>query len=92
MVRLEGFLNTKYFMLITQKNLIFCFCQMYCSGEYPSHQAQVMCLLFLPFYFSTTLRDSVLFSLNLTGFAAALLFWQRSEDPAGVVPDECRHF
>lgn len=49
MVRLEGFLNTKYFMLITQKNLIFCFYQMYCSGECPSYQAQVMCLLFLPF-------------------------------------------
>lgn len=46
---MEGFLNSKYFVLITQKNVIFCFCQMYCSGECPSHQAQVMCMLFLPF-------------------------------------------
>lgn len=49
MVRLEGFLNTKYFMLITQEDLIFCFCQAYCSGERPNHQVKDMCMLLLPF-------------------------------------------
>lgn len=67
-----------HLVLITQRNLIFCFCswqEMYCSGECHSPQAQVMCMLFLPFFFfSTTFRGTLshflwiwLFLLQLHG-------------------------
>lgn len=50
-----------YLMLITHENLILCFCcQMYCWGEWPSHQAQVMCMIFLPFFLPPQLSSESL--------------------------------